>query len=156
MGYMKSGYNKGTFMKKKTNLRPLALLLSALMAAVPLSSCSSAGGNGDTEPNAPAEIGAAEPHAAETAPPETEAPETEVRDDLGEYDFGGADFGAMTFENQNFHYRVRADEMTGTLSAVTKRLLDHQVVASGQRIRIRSTDVSPASTVTRGVEEKSA
>ena len=99
---------------KKMTLRPLALLLSALMAAVPLSSCSSAGGNGDTEPSAPAEIGTAEPHAAETAPPETEAPETGVRDDLGEYDFGGADFGAMTFENQNFHYRVRADEMTGT------------------------------------------
>ena len=106
-------YNKGEEIMKKAKARPLALLLSALILAGTCLSCSNAGENPSADPTTPA--GSGEPSApAEETVPETEPAETEVRDDLGDYDFGGADFGAMTFENQNFHYRVRADEMEGT------------------------------------------
>ena len=89
-----------------------AVLLACLAAAC-LTSCS--GQSAET----PDETASDPAVSSVGAPDETEPSgqteeETAVTDDLGEYDFGGADFGAMTFENQNFHYRVRADEMDGS------------------------------------------
>ena len=94
--------------------RRITLLLTLLLTASLLGACSSAGGNADPGLSSPTEAQGGSEASGEADGPETDAPETEIRDDLGDYDFGGADFGAMTFENQNFHYRVRADEMEGT------------------------------------------
>ena len=99
---------------KKTLLRGSTFLLSLLLTSGSLFSCSSAGGDDGSDSPSPTQAQSGLPDEGGTDAPETEPPETEIRDDLGEYDFGGADFGAMTFENQNFHYRVRADEMLGT------------------------------------------
>lgn len=85
-------------MKKRT----LALALAALML---LSSCSS--GTGD-ETKAPSSETKGTEKTEESA--ETEEV-TSYKDDLGAHNYNGESFGIMTFENQNFHYEVTADEM---------------------------------------------
>ena len=99
---------------KHTRNRLLSLLVSLALLSGVLLSCSSNGQTGASDLPAAADPTGIEPSPAEETPAETEPVREEIRDDLGTYDFGGADFGAMTFENQNFHYRVRADEMEGT------------------------------------------
>ena len=48
----------------------------------------------------------------ESAETEAETEEdTSYKDDLGEHNYNGESFGIMTFENQNFHYAVTAEEM---------------------------------------------
>lgn len=85
-------------MKKRT----LALALASLML---LSSCSS--GTGD-ETKAPSSETKGTEKTEESA--ETEE-DTSYKDDLGEHNYNGESFGIMTFENQNFHYAVTAEEM---------------------------------------------
>lgn len=89
-------------MKKRT----LALALAALML---LSSCSS--GTGD-ETKAPSSETKGTEKTKESAETEAETEEdTSYKDDLGEHNYNGESFGIMTFENQNFHYAVTAEEM---------------------------------------------
>ena len=85
--------------------RLCALLLSCFL----LAACSETTAG---KPDAPESKAPDAPAPAQSAG-EAEESEEAVRDDLGAYDFEDASFGMMTFENQNFHYRVRADEMTG-------------------------------------------
>ncbi len=85
-----------------TGLFALLVLLSSILAG-----CSESPAKETDKPAEAAEV-------LPVNPGETEAEvEEAVRDDLGEYDFEDAAFGMMTFENQNFHYRMRADEYTG-------------------------------------------
>lgn len=85
------------------------VLIMLVLFSVILTGCSE---NHEKETDTP--VTADEMPANLTDPTEL-TPETEetVKDNLGEYNFGDASFGMMTFENQNFHYEMRTDEVTG-------------------------------------------
>ena len=86
--------------------RALALALASLML---LSSCSSGTGDETKAPSAETKGTEKTEESAETAAETEEV--TSYKDDLGEHNYNGESFGIMTFENQNFHYAVTADEM---------------------------------------------
>lgn len=73
-----------------------------------LASCS------DSSDNSNDTTGESTSDTADNASSNESVEETEtdgkVNDDLGELNFDGSSFGIMTFENQNFHYAVSADE----------------------------------------------
>ncbi len=88
-------------MKKRT----LTLILTALIL---FTSCSS----GSEEKSESETTSYAESEKEEVSvESENTADEDTYKDDLGEHNYDGESFGIMTFENQNFHYAVTADEM---------------------------------------------